>query len=231
MRCLRPPGRHVGRLGIEQEPPHAARPDRRRDGRGGAVHPRAPDARGRRLRRQGLADGHACRLPPLAGDGTYGEDRDVLPGRAARREHPPPRHDHGPHRGYGGRLRHRHADGGVLRQRRVRRVQARPERQPARPGAVRQLLPVHRARRDEPHRLHEHAALGPHALAGRAAGQLRGRVAVEHHRGGAWAGRCRVPQAEPAASRRHRPERRAVGRDQGRRGARRCGRSDRLERT
>ena len=99
--------------------PHMLRgPTGRRDGCGGAHHPGASDARGRRLRREGLADGHSCCLPPLAGNGTPGQDRHVVPRGVARREQPSPRNNHGPHGRDGGQPRHRHADRGILRQRR-----------------------------------------------------------------------------------------------------------------
>ena len=62
-------------------------------GRAG-LDPRAPDARRRRLRREGLADGRSRGLPALAGRRTPGQDGDELPGGAALRQQPAPREHH-----------------------------------------------------------------------------------------------------------------------------------------
>ena len=94
--------------------------------------PRQPDADRRRLRRQGLVDGSAARLPPGARDGAAGQDGHALRRGADGGQPAPPLRHHDAHRRDEGRADRRAAGEGALQQRRLRRLQAGAERESGR---------------------------------------------------------------------------------------------------
>ena len=128
-------------VGVEQDAPPAEGADVARAPAPAGTDPGQPDAHRRRLRRQGLADGSAARLPPRARDGPAGQDGHALRRGADGGQPAPPLADHDAHRGDERRADRGPAGEGALQQRRLRRVQAGAQRAPGRRGHGRRRLP------------------------------------------------------------------------------------------